>query len=119
MTPYPHPHGDETSIILLGDTDRVIVETTRILLPADKLAALVAIAGTLNTGCTPGWVEFRGNLDALDEDGLDHGSDTIRESTADWLADRGLLERDEMAWHKTYKLSSRGKRVVELAKEGA
>ncbi len=117
MTPFPHPHGHSTLDLQVNDKDkdRMIVETTRIVLPADKLAALVAIAGTLNKGCAPGWIEFRGAWDQPDLDVLDRGSNTICESTAIWLGERGLLERDTVPWYSTFRLSSRGKRVVELA----
>ncbi len=109
MTPFPHPYGHSTLDLQVNDKDkdRMIVETIRIVLPADKLAALVAIAGTLNgSPCSPGWVQFKGGAEVINATDV---TNTIPWSTAFWLCERGLLEREEMAWHETYQLSSRAK----------
>lgn len=117
MTPYPHPHGDSSlKLVHRGHAPGFsLIETTLIELPSDKLAALMSIAGVLNEGCQPGWVEYRSNMNTPDDAILDKGSKSISLSVALWLFERGLLEDHEMDYHETYHVSARGKRVVELA----
>ncbi len=105
-------------LVPLLDGQYSLVETTVHRLSPEMASALVAIAGVLNPGCTPGWVQYRLGLPDLDGV-LDTGSRSVRLHVVYDLVNVGLMEQNDEAYRLTYRITPKGREVVALIRGGA